>query len=282
MSFLVLAMTELSRAVAKEKEEEKKAGTEGGGAGATDTGGGVSGAVSGDRSGGSGSGGDEDTSAEEYWAEAVRLMGEVMKWMDDPSLLGRSDMAGVPATSTLAPPMIRLSLLQEMHSARQHTGDSGDGGDGGDGSDGGGAESKDGGGGGGGGDGTVTSGARAASILASPDYPKMKQCVDEILLHRQPELQPPLVLENVTPEGGLIDTIEGRMHNPGHSIEASWFLLRQAMTLEDAELQATAIEMLDWSFEAGWDTEHGGIYYFLDREGYSPTELEWNMKLWCE
>ena len=273
MSFLVLAMTELSRAVAKEKEEEKKAGTEGGGAGATDTGGGVSGAVSGDGSGGSGSGGDEDTSAEEYWAEAVRLMGEVMKWMDDPSLLGRSDMAGVPATSTLAPPMIRLSLLQEMHSPRQHTGDSGDGG---------GAESKDGGGGGGGGDGTVTSRARAASILASPDYPKMKQCVDEILLHRQPELQPPLVLENVTPEGGLIDTIEGRMHNPGHSIEASWFLLRQAMTLEDAELQATAIEMLDWSFEAGWDTEHGGIYYFLDREGYSPTELEWNMKLWCE
>ena len=151
MSFLVLAMTELSRAVAKEKEEEKKAGAEGRGAGATDTGGGVSGAVSGDGSGGSGSGGDEDTSAEEYWAEAVRLMGEVMKWMDDPSLLGRSDMAGVPATSTLAPPMIRLSLLQEMHSARQHAGDSGDGGDG---SDGGGAESKDGGGGGGGGGGT--------------------------------------------------------------------------------------------------------------------------------
>ena len=45
--------------------------------------------------------------------------------------------------------------------------------------------------------------------------------------------------------------------------------------------------MIEWSFEKGWDNEtgRGGLLYFLDVEGYSPTQLEWNMKLWwphCE
>jgi N-acylglucosamine 2-epimerase len=43
--------------------------------------------------------------------------------------------------------------------------------------------------------------------------------------------------------------------------------------------------MIRWSFERGWDAEYGGIYYFLDAQGYSPTPLEWFMKLWwvhCE
>ena len=35
----------------------------------------------------------------------------------------------------------------------------------------------------------------------------------------------------------------------------------------------------------GQDLEFGGLYYFLDTEGYSPIQLEWSMKLWwvhCE
>jgi N-acylglucosamine 2-epimerase len=43
--------------------------------------------------------------------------------------------------------------------------------------------------------------------------------------------------------------------------------------------------MIRWSHERGWDDEHGGLFYFLDAEGYSPTQLEWFMKLWwvhCE
>ena len=34
------------------------------------------------------------------------------------------------------------------------------------------------------------------------------------------------------------------------------------------------------SFVRGWDTEHGGLFYFLDVEGESPVQLEWDMKLW--
>jgi mannose/cellobiose epimerase-like protein (N-acyl-D-glucosamine 2-epimerase family) len=33
-------------------------------------------------------------------------------------------------------------------------------------------------------------------------------------------------------------------------------------------------------FNRGWDNEFGAIFYFLDADNYSPTQLEWNMKLW--
>jgi N-acylglucosamine 2-epimerase len=38
--------------------------------------------------------------------------------------------------------------------------------------------------------------------------------------------------------------------------------------------------MVRWSFETGWDDDNGGLFYFLDAEGYAPTQLEWFMKLW--
>ena len=46
-----------------------------------------------------------------------------------------------------------------------------------------------------------------------------------------------------------------------------------------------AFNMIEWSFEIGWDKDYGGLYYFLDSAGRSPPFLEWNMKLWwphCE
>ena len=38
-------------------------------------------------------------------------------------------------------------------------------------------------------------------------------------------------------------------------------------------------------FQSGWDLDNGGLFSFLDVDGLSPTQLEWNMKLWwphCE
>ena len=43
--------------------------------------------------------------------------------------------------------------------------------------------------------------------------------------------------------------------------------------------------MMEGALDAGWDEEHGGLLYFLDADGFSPTQLEWSMKLWwphCE
>ena len=54
----------------------------------------------------------------------------------------------------------------------------------------------------------------------------------------------------------------------------------------DTELQDTAIkQFIKIPLEYGWDKEHGGLYYYLDSRQESPTQLEWNMKLWwvhCE
>ncbi len=108
-------------------------------------------------------------------------------------------------------------------------------------------------------------------------------CVERIYKHFKPELK--LVLETVGYDGELIDNPQGRMVNPGHAIECGWFLLNYARKTGEKELVDTALKMIDWSYDFGWDKENGGLYYFLDREGYSPVQLEWNMKLWwphCE
>jgi len=110
-----------------------------------------------------------------------------------------------------------------------------------------------------------------------------KWCVKRIDLHIRPELG--LVLETVGVNGELIDSPEGRLVNPGHAIEAGWFLLAYAERNGLKDLAQKALQMMDWSYNYGWDNEYGGIYYFLDRTGRSPLQLEWPMKLWwphCE
>jgi N-acylglucosamine 2-epimerase len=110
-----------------------------------------------------------------------------------------------------------------------------------------------------------------------------EECVQRMLLHVHADTR--LVLENVAPDGSCVDSPAGRHLNPGHAIEAGWFLQHWAQRLGRADLSATAIDMVRWSHELGWDKEHGGLFYFLDAEGFSPTALEWGMKLWwphCE
>ena len=110
-----------------------------------------------------------------------------------------------------------------------------------------------------------------------------KWCVSRIDLHYRPELK--LVLETVGGDGSLIDSPAGRLVNPGHAIECGWFLMNYGRKIGDRGLVEKALNMIDWSYDYGWDKEFGGLLYFLDREGFSPTQLEWNMKLWwphCE
>ena len=90
-----------------------------------------------------------------------------------------------------------------------------------------------------------------------------------------------MVLEKVTEEGKEIGGAEGRLLNPGHAIEAGWFLLQYATRTQNNELARIAIEkFIEQSFDTGWDDMYGGILYYLDANGHSPTQLEWNMKLW--
>ncbi len=93
------------------------------------------------------------------------------------------------------------------------------------------------------------------------------------------------LLETVGPNGEFIDTINGRLINPGHSIETSWFLMEVAERRGDKELLKFVLQVLDWSWDWGWDKEYGGIINFRDCKGYPQQDYSQDMKFWwpqCE
>jgi N-acylglucosamine 2-epimerase len=94
----------------------------------------------------------------------------------------------------------------------------------------------------------------------------------------RPELG--LILENVTPEGTFSDSFEGRLINPGHGIEAMWFIMDLAARKSDPALIRRATDITLNILEYGWDKQYGGIFYFLDVKGHPPQQLEWDQKLW--
>lgn len=104
-------------------------------------------------------------------------------------------------------------------------------------------------------------------------------CITEVEQFVRPELDG-LVVENIGVDGKLVDCYEGRHMNPGHSIEAMWFMMDLGKRLGRPELienaKNTALKMVEY----GWDKEYGGIFYFMDLKGCPPQELEWDQKLW--
>ena len=94
----------------------------------------------------------------------------------------------------------------------------------------------------------------------------------------QPQLG--LVLENVNQDGSFCDSFEGRVLNPGHAIEAMWFIMDLGKRMNDQALINKACNIMLDTLEYGWDKEYGGIFYFLDVKGAPPQQLEWDQKLW--
>lgn len=88
------------------------------------------------------------------------------------------------------------------------------------------------------------------------------------------------LLEGVAPDGSIIDTPDGREINPGHAIESAWFMMHEGMYNKDDELIRKACEIVEWSFDLGWDEEFGGLLSFVDLKGLPPAKMEWDMKYW--
>lgn len=114
-----------------------------------------------------------------------------------------------------------------------------------------------------------------------------KQRVDELLpqvIHEVMDVfyQPAsgLVLENVNLDGSFCDSFEGRVLNPGHTIEAMWFIMDLAVRQNDTALIHKAKDIMLHTLQMGWDKEFGGIFYFLDCQGHPTQQLEWDQKLW--
>ena len=89
-----------------------------------------------------------------------------------------------------------------------------------------------------------------------------------------------LILENVTPEGEFSDSFEGRLLNPGHGLEAMWFVMDLARRSQNKALIKKAVDTTINILNHSWDKEYGGIFYFLDYKGYPPQQLEWDQKIW--
>lgn len=86
--------------------------------------------------------------------------------------------------------------------------------------------------------------------------------------------------EHAAPDGTKLNTFEGRTLNPGHALEAMWFVLDLAERRRDRALAERAVTIALRTLDLGWDREHGGIFYFLDARGHPPQQLEWDRKLW--
>lgn len=106
----------------------------------------------------------------------------------------------------------------------------------------------------------------------------MEACLDEALLHHEPERE--ILLEF---RGGGSDARifpEGRLFNPGHSVEAAWLLWLLAEKTGRTHELPRIERILEGSLTFGWDSEYGGLYYFMDIENRPLLQLEAQMKLW--
>jgi N-acylglucosamine 2-epimerase len=119
---------------------------------------------------------------------------------------------------------------------------------------------------------------------AAPDEPLcdewIARSVDEIERDfLKPEFE--ALLENVGTDGRFLDHFDGRLLNPGHAIEAAWFILDEARHRGgDRRLEQLGTTILDWMWRRGWDEEHGGILYFRDVRGLPVQEYWHDMKFW--
>ena len=89
-----------------------------------------------------------------------------------------------------------------------------------------------------------------------------------------------VILENISPKGSFSDTFDGRLINPGHGLEAMWFIMDLGVQLDRKDWIDRSVEMALSIVEKGWDKEQEGIFYFMDAQGHPPQQLEWDQKLW--
>jgi len=107
----------------------------------------------------------------------------------------------------------------------------------------------------------------------------LDMCVSEVMdVFLDEQLN--VVLESVAPDGSHPDCFEGRLINPGHGIEAMWFIMDIARRRKDEKLISRTIDVILSTLDLAWDKDYGGIFYFLDAQGKPPLQLEWDQKLW--
>lgn len=123
--------------------------------------------------------------------------------------------------------------------------------------------------------------SRLKKVIADPELDEQIEtslfALKNYFLH--PEFK--ALLEMVGPKGEFIDTMNGRVINPGHCIETAWFLLDVAADRGgDKELVDLALTIFNWSWDWGWDDQYGGLINFKDCKNFPAQDYSQDMKFW--
>jgi N-acylglucosamine 2-epimerase len=106
-----------------------------------------------------------------------------------------------------------------------------------------------------------------------------ERCADLIVNHHMDETRK-LNIEVLNWDFTIPDDPQGRDYVPGHGIECAWILMVEAQRKKDKKLMDSALKILRWHIEKGWDNEYGGIYWWHNIDGDTPYEKNWQFKLW--
>lgn len=117
-------------------------------------------------------------------------------------------------------------------------------------------------------------------IIGNDRVDALVESVVDLVMNKFYDDKTGLVYENISDDDEFVDSFEGRLLNPGHAIEAMWFVMNIGMRKKNLDLVLKAETIMYQQLEKGWDKEYGGIFYFMDAKGYPPEKLEWDQKLW--
>ena len=107
-------------------------------------------------------------------------------------------------------------------------------------------------------------------LLGSDKVSEITEEVIDLVMNTFHDTETGLVLENVSDKGEFVNSFEGRLLNPGHAIEAMWFIMNLGIRKNDRVLIEKAEKIMFQQLEHGWDEKYGGIFYFMDIKGHPP------------
>jgi len=120
-------------------------------------------------------------------------------------------------------------------------------------------------------------------LLGEIDDPELEaeadRCIGHIIDHHM-DRERELNIETLGPDWKEVDFPQGRDYVPGHGVECAWILMLEAKRRNDDSLMADALKILKWHIEKGWDEECGGLFWWLNIDGETPFEPNWQCKLW--
>ena len=105
-----------------------------------------------------------------------------------------------------------------------------------------------------------------------------------------------VMIEFLSSDETLQDTMIGTYVNPGHTLECMWFILHYALEVGDRGLIGPVTSVVKRALELGWDHDHGGLFQFVHVDGGRPRgpvpeeqenhtmikklRSNWDAKLW--